>query len=213
MIEILAACIHGVLLSLGLIIPLGVQNIFIFNQGSVQPSIKQALPSVITASICDAALIILAILGISLLIMEIIWLKNVILAAGFLFLMYMGRATWRQHAAPLKTKQSPLSAKKQILFAMSVSILNPHAIIDTVVVIGSSAVAYSGPTKLAFTISCIAISCMWFLGLSFAGHSLHKIDKNGFWLKSINKIAAIMIWSIALYIGEQLLRSLGFSII
>ena len=208
MIDAIAACLHGILLALGLIIPLGVQNIFIFNQGAVQPSVRHALPSVITACICDSLLIIIAVLGVSLLILELVWLKNIIFFVGFLFLMYMGRATWKQHAASLKTKQNPLSVKKQVLFAMSVSILNPHAIIDTVVVIGTNAATYSGHLQVAFTLSCIAVSCTWFTGLAFAGHSLHKIDKNGFWLKSINKIAAIIIWIIALYLGQQLLESL-----
>ena len=51
---------HGFFLALGLILPLGVQNIFIFNQGALQRTWFQALPSAITAACCDTLLIISA---------------------------------------------------------------------------------------------------------------------------------------------------------
>ncbi len=60
----LVAILNGLFLAFPLIIPLGVQNIFIFNQGAVQISFIKALPSVITAAICDTILIGLAVLGV-----------------------------------------------------------------------------------------------------------------------------------------------------
>ncbi len=41
-----------------------------------------------------------------------------------------------------------MSPMKQVSFALSVSLLNPHAILDTIGVIGSSAALYSGSNKL-----------------------------------------------------------------
>lgn len=38
------AIIHGIILAFGLIIPLGVQNVFVFNQGASQPNIWRAPP-------------------------------------------------------------------------------------------------------------------------------------------------------------------------
>ena len=43
--------IHGLLLALGLILPLA-QNVFVFNQGANQKLVK-ALPVIITAGLCD----------------------------------------------------------------------------------------------------------------------------------------------------------------
>ena len=56
----LLALVHGFILALGLILPLGVQNVFIFNQGAVQPRVMRAMPAVLTATSCDALLILLA---------------------------------------------------------------------------------------------------------------------------------------------------------
>lgn len=49
--------IHAVVLAFGLILPLGVQNVFIFNQGLTQKKYLHALPAIITAGISDTPLI------------------------------------------------------------------------------------------------------------------------------------------------------------
>jgi L-lysine exporter family protein LysE/ArgO len=198
------AFIYGVILAFGLIIPLGVQNIFIFNQGAAQKHFLHALPSVLTAALCDAILIMLAVLGVSMAVLSIAWLKIAVFIIGCFFLLYMGWATWQSKPARLEGDQKPLSARRQMAFAASVSLLNPHAIIDTVGVIGTSAVNFQGSERWAYTMACIVVSCCWFFGLSIAGHTLHKIDKTGRGLAWINKISALIIWSIAAYIGLQL---------
>ena len=62
------AIIHGIILAFGLIIPLGVQNVFVFNQGASQPNIWSG-PVVLTASICDTLLILIAVQGVSLVLL------------------------------------------------------------------------------------------------------------------------------------------------
>ena len=54
---------HGFLLALGLILPLGAQNVFVFNQGANHKSIYKTLPVIITAGLCDTFLIVLAEIG------------------------------------------------------------------------------------------------------------------------------------------------------
>ncbi|AFB21023.1 LysE/ArgO family amino acid transporter [Rickettsia canadensis] len=208
--DILSAFLHGIVLALGLIVPLGVQNIFIFNQGAKQPKFSKVLPSIIAASICDTILICMAVLGISLLILEIPWLKLFIFIVGFIFLIYIVYNTWNQLPIDLTTNSQAFSTKKQILFAISVSILNPHAIMDTIVIIGTSALKYNGSAKIIFTLTCILISWIWFFSLAVAGYNIRKLNKSSTILMMINKIAAIIIWVVAVYIGVQLLHEIGF---
>ena len=40
----MGALFHGVILALGLILPLGVQNVFVFNQGATHKKFRNALP-------------------------------------------------------------------------------------------------------------------------------------------------------------------------
>ena len=114
----------GALLAFGLIIPLGVQNIFIFNQGATQHTIRRAMPAALTAFICDTILILSAVLGVSVLVLTLPILKTVIVYIGILFLSYMGYTAWNANAATLSTAE-PLPIKKQIAFGLTVSLLNP----------------------------------------------------------------------------------------
>ncbi len=200
------AFIYGVILAFGLIIPLGVQNVFVFNQGATQSHFLHAMPSVVTAAICDTILIICAVLGVSVAVLALPLLKTVIFIIGFIFLMYMGWVTWHSKGAKLQEGDRPLSVKKQIGFTLSVSLLNPHALLDTIGVIGTNSLNFTGNDKWAYTIACIMVSCGWFFGLAVAGHFMHKLDKTGLWIKSVNKISALIIWGVAFYIAWQLVK-------
>jgi len=202
----LHAFIYGAILALGLILPLGIQNIFIFNQGANQRHFLHAMPSVLMATLCDAILIVWAVLGVSMMVLAIPWLKTTVLGIGFCFLIYMGWVTWRHKPTKLQEGKKPLSAKRQMVFAASVSLLNPHALLDTVGVIGTSSLHFVGNEKIMFTSACILISACWFFGLSVMGHFLHRLDKTGRWLQMVNKASAVIVWSIAFYIMWLLFR-------
>ncbi|GIN39341.1 MULTISPECIES: LysE/ArgO family amino acid transporter [Heyndrickxia] len=193
--------IHGFILSLGLILPLGVQNVFIFNQGAMQPRYMNVLPVVITASLCDTLLILVSVLGVSLLILGSFWFKVILIGGGVIFLVYMGWTTW--NSKPNNQRNSDVnkfSLKKQLLFAASVSLLNPHAIMDTVGVIGTSSIKYHGVEKIIFAFTCIMVSWLWFIGLSLIGRVIGKIDKSGTFLLALNKVSAIIMWAAAVYL-------------
>ena len=200
------AFIYGAILALGLIVPLGIQNIFIFNQGANQRHFLHAMPSVLTAIVCDAILITSAVLGVSVVVLQIPWLKTMILSIGFCFLAYMGWVTWHSKPTKLQEGKKPLSGRKQVLFAASVSLFNPHALLDTIGIIGTSSLQFVGNEKLIFTSACIFMSGCWFFSLSVAGHFLHKLDKSGRWLQRINKFSAMIVWTIALYMAWLLFK-------
>jgi L-lysine exporter family protein LysE/ArgO len=196
----ITAAIHGFLLAFGLILPLGVQNIFIFNQGAVHKRWVNALPAVLTASLCDTLLISIAVLGISAVVFGIYWTKTVLLGVGVLFLLYMGYLTWRSQPRIKSENKQLFTPTKQIVFSASVSLLNPHAIMDTVGVIGTSSLSYSGPGKIAFTLACILVSWLWFFGLSITGKLVGNFDPSGRFVLLLNKVSAIIMWGTACYL-------------
>lgn len=191
--------LHGMLLAFGLILPLGVQNVFIFTQGVTQPNIVKALPATITAAICDTFLIVLAILGLSLIVLQFEWLRIVLLVGGILFLLYMGKVIWSSPAANVEGEEA-LPMKKQILFALSVSFLNPHALLDIIGVIGTSSMKYSGQELLLFTGACIMVSWIWFFGLAILGAALTKTRISSQIFILFNKCSAIFIWGTVIYL-------------
>ncbi|RED59244.1 LysE/ArgO family amino acid transporter [Cohnella lupini] len=197
--------VSGFILALGLILPLGVQNIFVFNQGAAHSRFYRALPVILTASICDTLLILLAVFGVSAIALGISWLKISLLGAGILFLIYMGWVTWSSKSVKNDKPAEKLSSKNQVLFAASVSLLNPHAIMDTVGVLGTNSLRYSGMDKVAFAITCIVVSWLWFMGLAFFGRLVGKLDQSGRFLTVLNKVSALVMWGTALYLALTLL--------
>jgi L-lysine exporter family protein LysE/ArgO len=124
---------------------------------------------------------------------------------GILFLIYMGLLTWRSKPVNNTTDQNLLSARKQITFAASVSLLNPHAIMDTIGVIGTSSLSYTGLEKFAFTIACILVSWLWFFSLSIAGRVVGTLDTTGQFILALNKVSAIIMWGTAIYLASSII--------
>ncbi|BFL68335.1 MULTISPECIES: LysE/ArgO family amino acid transporter [Staphylococcus] len=201
------AIIHGFLLAIGLILPLGAQNVFVFNQGANQSKLIKAFPAVITAGICDSILISLAVIGVSLVLMSLPLLQIVIYIIGLIFLLYMAWTLWNANPDPVK-QEGGLSTTQQISFALSASLLNPHAIMDTIGVIGTNASTYEGNDKFAFTLTCIFVSWLWFIILVLLGRTVGTIDKSGKLLMVINKLSSIIIIIVSIIIIKKLCQLL-----
>lgn len=199
----LVALLHGAVLALGLILPLGPQNVFVFSQGAAQPRLAGALPVVVTAALCDTLLILLAVLGVSLVVPTVPGLRALLLAAGVAFLVCVGAAAWRADAERREPAKAALAwpLRRQVLFAVSVSLLNPHAILDTVAVIGTTSLAYAGPARTAFTGACVGVSWVWFLGLAAAGRLLGRV---GPIRRMLGRVSAAIMWGTAFYLALAL---------
>lgn len=193
------AIVHGIILAFGLILPLGVQNVFVFSQGATQPKLIRALPAVVTAALCDTFLILLAVFGLSTIVLQFEWLRLGLMIAGILFLLYMGYVIWRSKPTTNETNKA-LPIRQQIIFALLVSLLNPHALLDTVGVIGTSALKYVGTEQAIFTIACITVSWIWFFGLTLVGTVMKKIYGTGGLMNIFNKCSALFIWGTAIYL-------------
>lgn len=190
------AFIHGFMLALGLILPLGVQNLFVLQQGLLQPTLRKALPAVITAAFCDTVLIALSVGGISMLLMEVAYLQVLLIALGSCFLFYMGWQNWHssvQLEEP-SVEAEIMGPRQQVLFALSVSLLNPYAFLDIMGVIGTSSLQYAGMEKLCFALAAILVSWLWFSGLSILGHSLDCLPDT--WRRPIvlQRFSAVFMW-------------------
>ncbi|WP_096186482.1 LysE/ArgO family amino acid transporter [Evansella halocellulosilytica] len=192
------AFIYGFILAFSLILPMGAQNVFIFNQGMNQPSYSKSLPAILSASICDTILIIIAVFSMSIVADLFESMKPALLIGGFIFLLYMGWTIWKTNVRN-GSKEPPATAKKQVIFASSVSLLNPHALLDTVGVIGTQSLLFSNIDKWMFMTATIIVSWIYFFLLALVGRIIGKKDKNFTFRTVINKISAITMWILAVY--------------
>lgn len=193
---------HGFLLALALILPLGPQNSFVLQQGAMHRRYSRVIWVVVLASLSDSALIILSVAGVGLVIVAMPTLKWALIALGVLFLIWMGLQSWRQTPGGVINDwagQSDWPQKRQIAYTLIVSLLNPHALMDTLVVIGSGAAFYTqGSTKIAYTAAAIIVSWLWFWALSWAGRATQGLGRSVAVHHIINRASAIIMWAVAM---------------
>lgn len=195
-----AAVFQGFLLAFGLILPLGVQNSFVFTQGALHRRWVGALPAVLTAAVCDTLLITLAVSGMSVVVLALPWFTRALTWVGVAFLLYMGWATWRTEPQTENAAEE-WPPRRQVTFAASVSLLNPHAILDTVAVIGTASLKFAGAPRLGFALACIAVSWLWFMGLAMAGYALGLAAGGLTMRRWLNRISAVIMWGVALQLA------------
>jgi L-lysine exporter family protein LysE/ArgO len=199
----LSAFLHGYLLAFGLILPLGPQNAFILSQGAGRPRWLDVLPAVLIACVCDTLLILLAVFGVSVIILTVPWFKTTLILAGVCFLVYIGWVNWRAAAGSAQTNPvAGQTVRQQVAFTLAVSLLNPHAILDTIGVIGTSALAYVENEKIVFALGCILNSCLWFSGLALAGRVFGNVRNAQHWL---SRASALIMWISAVLMARMLL--------
>lgn len=191
------AFIKGVLLAFGLVIPLGPQNAFIFNQSTLQTKYRSVLPVVIVSALCDACLILLAVLGLDIFLGNF-QMQLILSLVGASFLSFLGYKMWKASQYTLASAcYNQMSIMKQVAFTLSVSLFNPHAIMDVFLVIGTVSLCYVGIEKHMFTAACILTDIMWFICLSLAGFYIKKLRNGQSITMLFNKISAIIMWYIA----------------
>lgn len=202
----LSAFTHGFVLAAALIVAIGPQNVFIFQQGIAQPRLVRTVPTVLTAAIADTLLIGISVVGLSVVILRFAWLRTAMFAAGAIFLAYYGWALLRQPALAVDPDtESFLRTRQQIGFTASVSLLNPHALLDTIGVIGTNALAYGGPDRWYFAIGCVVVSWVAFSALALAGRLFESTKTGSRLIEYVNPASAIVMWLFAGWMVWQLL--------
>jgi L-lysine exporter family protein LysE/ArgO len=161
---------NGLLLGLSLIMALGPQNVFLIRQGSLR---QHAMLSASICFICDIILIGGSVAGLNEVLMNHPSMQIWVTWTGALFLLYYGGTTLKNS---LRGTQKEASAAKEannrvkiILLALGFSLLNPHAIIDSLVIIGGGSTQFPGHEQ-EFMMGVLTASLLWFGSLTFTAH-------------------------------------------
>lgn len=168
-----AAFLTGLALGFALIVPIGAQNVFVFGQG-VALGMPRALWAVLGAGLCDTLLIVLGATGASALLDSVPGLRPAMLAAGALFLAYLGVRSLRAAPAEIEEAVGTWSPALVLRRTAAVSLLNPHAILDTVGVLGAAITAQAAAARPAFAAGAVSASWMWFLLLAGAATAMRR---------------------------------------
>lgn len=196
--------IQGFGLSIGLIIAIGAQNSFVLRQGLLR---KHVFVTALISSLGDVILILIGISGVGSIIADNKLLINIALWGGAIFLFYYGIRSLKSALTEntLSKDRNPeisTTQKQAVTAAFAFSLLNPHAILDTVVLIGSVSSQYLGINKMLFGIGASFASVVWFFGLAYGAVWLNPMMEK----PQAEKILDIIIGVIMISIGYSLIE-------
>lgn len=198
----------GMVLSMSLIMAIGPQNAHVLRMGLQR---QHLWLTVAVCALADIVLISLGVFGLAQLGGLTDKLLGALIGAGVLFLGVYGWQAFQrflkpQAAAPLATANTagqpapaPISQRQAILSALAFSWLNPHAWLDTAVLIGTASLAY-GPGSKAFGLGAATGSVVWFLVLGAAAFWLgRRLNSLHIW-RVLDGAVALMMWGTAAWL-------------
>jgi L-lysine exporter family protein LysE/ArgO len=171
MIQTATPFLLGLILGLALIIPIGVQSLFVLNQGLVA-GFPRAFVGVAAVCFCDTFLIVLGAAGASALL-ALLGYQELLIAVGSIYLLVMGVLTLR--ARPQHSEGEHLTRiGATVVQAVGVSVLNPHAILDTVGVLGAAIAAQAAEGRVTFVAGAVGASWVWYSVIGVSASVLQK---------------------------------------
>ncbi len=190
--------IQGFALCLSMILAIGPQNAYVMRQGALG---RHVLTVIIVCSVCDIILISAGAFGLAHCIGCVPGLRTILIWGGVLFIGGYAIKSWRRaifggYLQALESNGPDVASRsKVIVSAIGFSLLNPHAILDTVVLIGGMAVRYElFEDKLAFAMGASFASVLWFLLLGFCARLLSRVLRTSLGVRIFDGIVgAIMI--------------------
>ena len=191
--------LQGLLLGFSLIIAIGAQNLFVFNQGLIG---KYVMIVCLFCSLSDALLILIGYSGLYLIIENNVILQNFIILIGFLWLLGYGVLKIREgmyfdQESSLDIQISHTNNRnlyKTILAISGITWLNPHVYLDTVFLIGSISNSVQSEKQFSFLLGAISSSFLFFFFLGYMGFKIGPLIKSPNLWKKINiSLGIIMI--------------------
>lgn len=158
---------EGLLLQASLIFALGPQNIFVIESGLKR---HYHLTVSLVCFLCDLALIMLGVAGAATFFNHYPEIKIVVgfLGAGFLILYGVGKIR-HKNTEHLEFEQDGKRncLRAAVLSSVVFSVVNPHAYLDGIVLIGGYSTKYSDlRSRLILGMGAASFSLFWFLLLS-----------------------------------------------
>ena len=198
MSPVLASLTTGLLLGASLIIAIGAQNSFVLRQGIRREHVAAVV------AICaglDILLMSAGVLGLGALVTDHPqWLKGAALG-GAAVLAWYGLAAFRRALQPGALQASAGGAAvplgRVVAQTLSISLLNPHVYLDTVVLVGAVGARQPAHTQAAFLLGSSLASIAWFALLGFGGRALTPLFARPLAWRVLDLGVGLTLWLIA----------------
>jgi L-lysine exporter family protein LysE/ArgO len=201
----------GMILSISLIMAIGPQNAHILRMGLQR---QHLWLTIATCAVADIALIALGVWGLAQLGGLSDKLHGALVGAGVLFLSVYGWMAFQRFrnpsgevpvaaAAVTASQAQAMTHRQAVGYALAFSWLNPHAWLDTAVLIGTASLAY-GAGSTAFGLGAMTGSVVWFVALGVAAFWLgRRLNSLHIW-RALDGVVALMMWAMAAMLVKSL---------
>jgi L-lysine exporter family protein LysE/ArgO len=189
--------LRGLTLGLSLIVAIGPQNAFVLKQGLTR---RHALLAALACSVADTLLVTLGVLGVGALLARNPALTTAGTLAGAAFLVWYGWRSFRAARIPGTLEpgsQSAQTAHTVLATAAAFSFLNPHALLDTVVLIGGVSAGLGGAGRLTFLAGTVLASWTWFFSLALLAGRLAGLMRSPRAWQVMDVGVGVTMWGIA----------------
>ena len=178
---------------LSLIVAIGAQNAFVLRQGIRKHAV---LTVVAICAVSDAVLIALGVAGVGSVVHAQPVALTIVGLAGGTFLVCYGVLALRRvfRPAALSAGGVPVeSTRRAVLTCLTMTWLNPHVYLDTVLLVGSIAATH-GALRWDFGLGAVLASVCWFAALGFGARLLRGLfARASAWRVLDGLVAATMI--------------------
>lgn len=192
--------LSGFGVSIGLIMAIGSQNAHVLRQGLLREHVGL---TVAACALCDGALILLGIAGLGgIFSANPDWI-SMARYGGAAFLGWYGLrallSAFRGGALRVDAdgERRALTRRQALIAAGAFSLLNPHAYLDTVVLIGSVGSQQLEAMRPVFAAGAITASIVWFTLLGYGARTLTPLFANPLSWRLLDAFVALMLWAIA----------------
>ena len=206
----------GMVLCLSLIMAIGPQNAHVIRMGLLRQHVGLTL---MVCMLTDVALISVGVAGLAHFGTLPDKVLGAISGAGALLLIGYGVGAAQRFLQPSLPAnagteaavaappcQPAISRRRAVGMALALSWLNPHAWLDTAVLIGTASLAYSQPDNAVFGLGAAAGSLLWFSSLGLAMWLLgRRLNSPLFW-RALDGVVALMMWGTAFWLLAGLVR-------
>ena len=168
----LPALTKGFVLSAGLIIAIGAQNMFVLRRGLKR---EHVLPIVLFCALADATLIVAGVSGLGGILTLIPGLSLVLSLGGAAFLSWYGISALRRAANPSALfvgHEAGMTLSAALAGTAAFTFLNPHVYIDTVMLMGAVGASLPPLERPLFMTGAALASLVWFSSLGFGARFL-----------------------------------------
>lgn len=164
----------GATTTISLVAVIGAQGTFVLRQGILG---RHITPILVFCILSDALMIGLGVVGLGALLDAAPWFIEVFRYVGAVFLAWFGfeagRRVFTPHSIVVDDEQGDSqSLKAALLTTAAVTYLNPHAWLDTTILLGSLANAQGDPGRWWYYLGCCCGSLIWFLILGYGSRLL-----------------------------------------